>query len=469
MPSPIEILPAELFLRVVGNLRHHDLAVLMRVSHGFNALVEPLLWTRIEFHGVNFHEHYIHKQLRDEEFARQRPYNTNPEDRPLKKSSLNGVYYDTDEEKFEKVVKFLRTIQDLESQDSARAKHLKGLVRWLCLPVDKSIFTDGHYVRSEDIRNLEEKDIWNTLASFTSIEYFELSAYWTGPYNTVPFRHPAQPLPNLHTLRLRGYVPLDFAKYMLESAPTITEMQLGILDAPISTMGECNPPPPVPEKYKHLSEEELWELDVDDYEDFSTEYTAPRPLPCLSPEIALKFASLTKLYLCRPCDPGDDELCMTHSKRSAQRILNEWVFLLRATQKTLVHLTFDHRPATEENAPDGTTNTEFMRYYCNGPGYHEFVETVLAVLLELEWPALKIVWLFGFEWDGREVDDEDSPPHAYECQGVDLPGQLKNRLPTVEVHSALGRRMIIWNDDGETISGGDVLDCGNGFSDDEED
>jgi hypothetical protein len=73
MSSLLYGLPTELLLHILTFIHHDDLAIVARLSRYFQGIVEPVLWTKIEFHSPLFHEHYIHKQLREEQVALQRP------------------------------------------------------------------------------------------------------------------------------------------------------------------------------------------------------------------------------------------------------------------------------------------------------------------------------------------------------------------------------------------------------------
>ena len=50
------------------------LTKLNRDSKAYNKLIEPVPWTKVELHGFGFDEDNIHKPLREEEAALQRPY-----------------------------------------------------------------------------------------------------------------------------------------------------------------------------------------------------------------------------------------------------------------------------------------------------------------------------------------------------------------------------------------------------------
>lgn len=499
MPSPLDILPTELFLHVVSFLRHQDLVLLSCVSRNFQKTIEPVLWSKIELHRPLFHEDYAHKVLRENEAVLERFYHY-PHENVMKDDNKNTKAWDSpwkhewERKSDQKVTEFLWNFEEKMMSDRARAEYLASLVRWLCLPVLGTY--RGNY---EFDRDGAKFDPWNALAMFTNLEYLEVSAFWEQPRLVEPFKVPQHPAPKLHTLKLRGYVPAEFVRYLCQSAETIMELHLGILDAPIGSLlfePRRNPPPPGPggsdakgdleeEEAKGQPKDEIMEVPEDEGEerrenkpggeseneeqdeDLEQEQIAPRPLACLTPSIISKFTSLTTLYLYRPSQSieiTDDMGDIYVSVKSDTQILREWASLLRATRKTLKEVTLEQKPVANENEPDGTGNNEFMMLYCHGPGYQRFVDIVLPVLLEdAVWPALHSIRLFGFESYGMSYA-------GYEPEeGVDLMKQLKNRFPGVEVHSELGRRMLFLEETGEVEGYGDVLDCLNGFSDSEND
>lgn len=492
MSSLLDVLPAELLLHVLTFLRHADLALLARLSQQYQAIVEPILWTKIEFHSPSFHEHYMHKQLKEEE-APQRPYHQyiiKPPDNDNQTLAYGG--YEKDEEYHYKVRKFLKVLQNDHKGDQKRVDDLAGHVRWLCLPVNGM---------SANWR--EKSDPWNALAVLKNLEYLEISAFWKPLEEVVPFSSSSHTLLKLSNLKLRGYIPAEFVDYLLRSASTITNLEMGLLDVPLGyvepeysppplsptpTQSDGNEdmadpdaseevgnsPPPYPVQLEDVENvEEAVEASVmnEDIDSFGAAI-APRSLACLEPSTISQFTSLNRLYLCRPSEAEDQSDYMTvttevfTSVRADRQILDEWAALLRAVRNTIVHLTFDQRPVGDENAPDGTGNDVFVFLYNHGPGYHRFVEYVLPVLLgDGEWPALKSIQLFGFEWDGRKLEDGWYTVRTGE--GVDIDKQLQQRFPNVAVFSALGKRMLFTSDTGEVDSGGDVLDTSNSFSDSE--
>jgi hypothetical protein len=476
MPSPLDVLPTELYLHVFSFLRHDDLANLVRVSHRYQTVIEPMLWTRIEFHRQSFHVDYAHKELKEEERALHRPYQTHPGTIFDHGNSELAQWYfhrQMDNDRNEKMKSFLNLFdpRNVDTSDSVRIEYLAGQIKWLCLPV-VCVDTD------EEID--ERWNWWNVLSRFRNIEYLEISADWTdpddwtAPHPVVPFQAPQWTMEKLHTLKIRGHVPIEFVQWACRSAPTIKELQLGLLDAPVGSSlypTRSNPPPSlpsIPSEYEGMTEEEMNDLDdVENLQD--AEETAPRALATLTEAITMQFTNLERLNFIRPAearDPDADSFRETFvSIKSEMNILNEWAMILKATRNTLRDIMLEQRPFAVESEAESTSNKEFMQYYCHGPGYQRFLQVVLPVLLEdADWPALRSIRLFGFEYhdkihhgNGTGNIGESSLP------GVDLVRQLKERFPEVSVQSGTGRRMLFVPQTGEVESGGDVLDCQNSF------
>lgn len=451
MPSSLDILPAELFLRVLTYLSPGDLVRLILVSGQYQNYIEALLYNEIELHPPGFHENYAHKALRKNEVALQRPYHFPPSwgSRPaISDYQLYDYHVHLEEVHETKVKLFLGQFVEGTEQSKARAEHLAGLVHWLCLPVE-GLYTGvaGHRFNP-----------WNAIAKFTNLQYLEISGFWKTTDVAQPFVQPAHSLLKLRTIKLRGYVPIDFVRYACANPESVIDLQLGILDVPVGSNqnGDRHSRPlPVADFEKTV-------------ENFDHEQIAPRGLACLTSEIIPRLSSLACLYLIRPAQAKEAseerEFGLYTSARSDVELLNEWASVLRIARKTVTHVTLEQRPVGEELELDRKDNYEFMITYCHGPGYKRFVEIVLPVLLEdEEWPNLHSIRLFGFEPDSTGVLQSS---YLEEVDGgVDLVEQLQKRFPSVEVASCLGRRMLFQEDSGETLYGGDVLDSNGGFSD----
>ncbi|KAF2707477.1 hypothetical protein K504DRAFT_457968 [Pleomassaria siparia CBS 279.74] len=435
MASPIECLPNELSLLFTEYLLHGDLALLSRVSKHFQAIIEPILWTKVELHSPSFHEHYIHKELQETEKALHRPYQFD--------HAVETEYRsDRDSHHDKKALLFVNVLNNRHNSDPGRIRHLAGLVRWLCLPV-ANMYSEEDGVGA-----------CSALASLANLEYLEISAFWNPPYKPVPFSAFPDPLSKLRTLKLRGYVPGEFVSYVYQSASTITELELGLLVHPAG-LEMCQG-----------AEEYLLSCARAEERDESGKYVVYVEA-YMAPTIH-QFTSLTRLYLCRPTPIEEDQdahffdFCgfsdFPSIISSEFGVLDEWATLLQATRNTLVHVTLDHRPVGDEYEPRNTSNIEYMIENCHGDGYFQFVDTVLPVFLhEQDWPALQTIQLFGFECDNLD--------HPLYEQGFDIDKQLQERFPNVRVTTGIGKRILYQYDTGTVVDWGDVLDSPDGFSD----
>ncbi|KAF2874994.1 hypothetical protein BDV95DRAFT_564076 [Massariosphaeria phaeospora] len=415
MTSPFQSLPNELLLNTFERLRHDDLAKLMRVCTAFHKLVEPLIWTKIEFHRPNFHEDFVCQELSEEEEAFERPYQQRdpaealspiPDDYVIMNIGVETRYN-------KKVIEFFQSLSTAST--NGRFEHLANLIRWICLPIHGEGYLEN------------QPDVWNTLAAFRNLEYLEVSAFWTR-YDMPSLIRPSNRMSKLKTIKLRGNIPREFVRHVCQSANSITALQLGVLAR--------QPEPFVSTRARStLSPSALEELSN----------SAP-PLACLTPSIISKFTSLTCLYLCRPTQAMEKEAGFDRDSENCcngveNRILREWASVLRATKGTLAHITLDHRIIVAETRRDGmhqrkASNREYMERIRNGPGYSRFVKTVLPVLLEhADWPALKAIRILGFERSPQSGDHSDTV-------SIHVDRQLEERFPGVRVTSTLGRRMV---------------------------
>ncbi|KAJ6497309.1 hypothetical protein C8R45DRAFT_1071948 [Mycena sanguinolenta] len=428
----------ELQAHICGFQDYHNLTVLMRVNKSLSRLVEPMLYSQVELHAPDYHEYYRYPSEIDSIPNEHRKYWTEapvyPELKELRAS------YKTDS--------FMTLFQDTDASGPPRARReaLAKHVRLLCLEL------------SLENSDTHAADPFGIIASFQNLAHLELTMNWPYPHQIwnkaardfLAKSHP--PLENLHTLRLRGYLPKEFVQYLCRGTTGILDLELAVLDRPIgSTLvgNRMNPP----RKRKSEGYEDDDDDDEDDDEDDTNENSdaenfkheeciAPRALAALGDvNLDRQFPYLARLRLCRPAESlrrrSFQDVYVSVASDIA--ILKEWAALIGAARGTLEHLILDQRPFAEEIEQDSTGDEEFLRTYAYGPGYDRFVKYALPVLIEdgAEWPQLKSVHLHGF--------DDDAVDQSHRLLEV-----VAARFGPVGVvvRSDLGRRMVYEDDDG---------------------
>ncbi|KAG9190337.1 hypothetical protein G6011_08425 [Alternaria panax] len=443
MASPMGQVPTDIFACIVEYLSRDDLCTLGRVAKAYHIVVQPLLWTVIEMHGADFHVKTIHKALRAEE-AKDRmmsPYNTG--------LPVEEQYY-TDDQARSRGEEFLKKFSGDQARGTelrkGRKEELGALVRWLCLPTNTKA----------------PNALAKAFAHFVNLEHLEISMFWELNSGMDIFHTPLPGLQKLRTLKLRGYLPKKFVRWLLTEPGRIEELQLAILDRPVGSSNCFRANPPSLAKQKLEDMEDVTEDELAKAEEYqlmtSDEYIAPRALACLTPEIMSRLVSLKRLYLSKPSSGAiDDEGFLYFSTLCDKRILQEWNALLRATRNTLRHLTLDQRAVAYEDVADRSNNRSYMRQCSNGPSYARFVEMVLPALLESKsCPNLEVIRLFGFEAHEEGVDEFHRIHVDYPNSSIHVPGQLRAAFPNAEVLDYAGRRLVISNDSGEVQSGESV-------------
>ncbi|KAJ7825414.1 hypothetical protein B0H14DRAFT_3468601 [Mycena olivaceomarginata] len=444
--SRLDSLANELRMRICSFLRPHDLCALMRVNRAFHSLIEPMLYSKMELHRPGYHEHYQYPDAISS--GERRNYHENdagdyPEDTTWQDSRYTAQAFD-----------FLKVFENPDGDNiqpcvrTSRSQAIANQVRFLCLETD--LYHD------------EQKlvDPWGTVASFRNIEHLELTVGW--PYDYKDWDSAAQafasmdhpPLDKLRTVRLRGYLPKEFVRYVCQGATGITDLELALLDRPIgsSNANERKNPPP---GWKDIESE----VDGDAWLDGENEDTASDKDSDAEDYENEECCRAPRLTLRRPAEslnPGLDMQGVYVSLKSDLAILSEWAALIRATRSTLEHLVLDQRPFAEEIETDSTGDTEFLVHYPYGPGYERFVEYCLPALLEetAEWPNLKSIRLYGFDVPPEMAEKHSSP---IKPQKLGLQVEARFKPLGVDVRSGLGRRMLYEDDDGVVRSRGDGL------------
>lgn len=484
----LESLPPEIRARIFDFLNHDSLTRLMRANKALHQHVEPLIWTKIELHRPGYHEYYQYEEEFD--FAVNRDFHSNRLYHALNLDSyyLEDEYDRQDDAYCESAFWFFKTFTEaMSSADPWTRAHYKTLaqkVRFLCLTVELN--------RDE----LRIDNCWSVLALFQNLEHLELIVKW--PYDfhiwdaaTDAFQSEDHlPLTKLHTLHLRGYLPKKLVIYLCQRASTIEDLELALLDRPIGGINRyCreNPPPGPDEPSPDDDASSSSSIDISSSasdESFDHEQIAPRALAALlDTDLLNSFTSLTHLSLIRPAESskGDQhhhEPDVYVSPVSEQQILEEWRRLMAACRSSLEHLVIDQRPMAEEIEADSTGDAEDLILYPYGPGYRNFVERVLPILLgdeAAEFPKLKSIRLYGFDVpsDIEEGYLKRRPSRMTPLYriGETLVGKVEARFGAlgVNVECGLGRRMIYEDEDGTVRSigadgfGGRMIEANEAF------
>ncbi|OCK84547.1 hypothetical protein K432DRAFT_439995 [Lepidopterella palustris CBS 459.81] len=426
MTSRLGDLPIELFLNITSFLRHEDLSVLVRVSKAVHRVIQPLIWTNIELHPPEYHEKYDYLEARLEMGSTYRAYHAK---RP-------GEEWQDAFDYEQKSRSFVELCEYLLQSNPARLTELTTQVRSLCLVVDT-------YADEEPTRSC-----WNIFARFTNLESLEITGKWSWYNEFVAFDGTASPLTKLRVARIYGYVPREFIQYVLCSGSSLTKLEIGTLDAPISSSrfgdDRLNSPPGYSDPYESDSDDEAVPFGFraedlaleSDEEDLDENEVAPRPLIWVPDSLdQCQFLSLTSLWLCKPSEAHIGHgnwhyYTPTHSVRSDRRSLVDWVRLVRAVIPTLVNLTFEHRLVGPEIESESTTSKEFIEIYGYGPGDERFKELVLPMLEEeVSWPALKRLAFYGI-LVGKKAPQgvKEKVTNHFSSLGVDVQFYLGKRM-----------------------------------------
>ncbi|CAI6331700.1 unnamed protein product [Periconia digitata] len=333
-----------------------------------------------------------------------------------------------------------------------RIRQLGSLVTWLCL--------------SFCSERLEICDFWNPFRNFVNLEHLELFADWGRPRKLVPFSAPEYGLTQLRTLKLRGYLPMEFVQWLLNEPAHVEELQLCVLDFPGIHCGGHGEPEQFFEAIPpHMRDQVVMDAIEDRrrlrglarFADYQDKAIAPRSLACLSFDTIRRFKKLNKLYLYKPAAGRDhDDLEVYFSVSSEFRILLEWRDLILATRNTLEYIIFDQRPVCDLRESDD--QAEIVCEVSHGDSYKRFVDIVLPTLIQGEtFPALRMIRLFGFE--PYEDDPCKEGPQEFELLGEseNVPALLQAAFPEAKITNHIGRPIFIHKKWGELYGGGDVL------------
>lgn len=383
----METVPDEVVGLIASNLPKHDITNLMRTCRRFDALLIHTLWARIEMHAEG---HHLALDLQYPQCAildGERPY----------------FHRDDYEPGYQPEV-FFQMLHRTALEDNNRLQLLCGRVRSLCTVVLPSWI--------EDSGNAPELSIWHIFANFINLESLEIygHCYSVADDETLPKIGDA-PLPQLRHVKLFGYIPRQFAAWLLGSRKTFQRLELGMLDRPISS--NCAPLEDAfqPLRSENLlveatdEEEDLYE--GSDYGSLDGECVVPRPLSGFFTEEIMNleigeggFPALKHLYLCQPsrCDYENSCRDYSWSTRAEKACLADWRRLLLMSSPTIEVLLLEQRPAAEEIESDTFGCFEYVDRAVRGAGVgSEALVEMITELVNMEelFPKLKKVYLYG--------------------------------------------------------------------------
>ncbi|KAH6645256.1 hypothetical protein BKA67DRAFT_107321 [Truncatella angustata] len=387
-------LPRELLLHIYSFLTPHDLAHIASASKSLGTLAEILIWDDIELHAPGYHESSC--ELKDP------PPVVPPEARRYHSNPGTWAYGGVLERKAASLFWML----DLAARsDLPRVKLLLSRVRSLCTVLDWMNCPDWVPQPPKVPEHPKLEFTWSIFPLFSNLERLELhgswEAYWDG--HGRAFDSSAPPLAALRSVKLFGYLPGNVVRYILRSAPTIENLQLGVLDAPVG----CNLAPsgrrqnPPPRRKGQLESDEDGDDETTDDDSLDGDEVAPRPLPLFHHGEMPAFPRLKLLHLCKPsqCDPAHYGNLMlgdvTYSQRSEEASLSDWSGLLRAAQGTLETLVLEHRVVAEYIEGDGMSMREFIEACSCGPAEDHFMDRIVPVFKEKAFANLRSVHMHG--------------------------------------------------------------------------
>ncbi|KAJ7825347.1 hypothetical protein B0H14DRAFT_3874464 [Mycena olivaceomarginata] len=398
----------------------HDLCALMRVNRAFHSLIEPMLYSKMELHRPGYHEHYQYPDAISS--GERRNYHENdagdyPEDTTWQDSRYTAQAFD-----------FLKVFENPDGDNIQPSKACRSLGHDCQLP---------------------------------NIEHLELTVGW--PYDYKDWDSAAQafasmdhpPLDKLRTVRLRGYLPKEFVRYVCQG-DGYHRLELALLDRPIgsSNANERKNPPPGWKDIESEVDGDAWldgenedtasdkDSDAEDYE--NEECVAPRALPTLLDsgiDLAAHFSYLSRLTLRRPAEslnPGLDMQGVYVSLKSDLAILSEWApsFAPPAALSSTSFSTSAPLPRKLRQTPLATLSSSSI----TPTGQDTSACGVLP-------PALLE--------ENRRMAEKHSSPIKPQKLGLQVEARFKPL--GVDVRSGLGRRMLYEDDDGVVRSRGDGL------------
>ncbi|KAK7428860.1 hypothetical protein QQZ08_004630 [Neonectria magnoliae] len=378
LQASLETFPNELLVYIAKLLSYHDLTQFGRTCKRLNTIVEPRIWTSIEFHNVSYHESSA--ELND-------PPPFVPTTQRAYHSTTGGRRGQGQREKAEKLVKML---QEYHAMNRNRLQELCSRVKHLCTGVESM------WGRGGDIL------VWYLLPYFTNLETLELHGdhVHDQSYEQAMEEIVRAPLPRLRFAKLFAYIPRGVARWVMKSGPTLERLEIGLLDRPISTSLSDNPyfKPLAEEKQNHDSDGDS--DDGSDYGSLDGEAVIPRPLGGLLPDdFEPDLPRLKVIYLLSTADSPKEHGYpeYTWSSRAQKSSFSDWRRLLLASSETLETLVLELRPGADYIEGNGMSEQEYLRQNQDGSINRAIVRLIGKLLADkAAFPALQQVYLYGF-------------------------------------------------------------------------
>ena len=414
-------LPTTIFSRLCLFSSCSDLVCLIRTCKVLRSVFEPILWSRVEWLPCTAHETSTIARSRDGTILHRPQYQmieTTRPDQLLERCQLAAQSW-------------FNKLSQLHSKAPSRTQELCAHTRFLSAPIGNL---------SKGVQRPDDVCAYATLSYFSNLVVLELTVDWQ-PHKSSTFSVPAPgAFPKLSRIKLYGYVPQQLVQCILSDSSPLQDIDIGLLDEPIpgEEYASRRLGSPVTDDVQQNN------LDVDDLMLFP-DNVAPRPLVWF-PDAGTSFPFLSYLRLCRPTEMDPSEFVwgrIHHSVRAEVACLEGWARLLEVVSPTIQHLVLDQRPVAHEDALEGGSSDEFMRFYSQ-PSSRRSLDMLGRLLREVEFPCLSRIDLAGvLTKEPLSSVDEQLRLHI-----VDLCHEKQ-----IALHFSLSKRCIFYTEDGVVYSG----------------
>lgn len=346
-----------------------------------------------------------------------------------------------------------------------------------------------------------------------NLEILELHAEWPGAqYEPTPFDGNLPILSRLRFAKLFGYIPQDFARYViLGSALTLERLELGLLDRPVSQYWRknqgANCPLPSERVDRGMSVDHRFSQsvgadgEVEDSGDFdrdneddgdhssnadsngnsdrnssadygslngedseTLDYLAPRPLGVLIPnasssasgsgrQLFVTFPKLKHLYLCKPVEGevGNSIYQVLYSSRARMACACDWSLLLCGAKEMLETLVLEHRTCVVAPEEIFVPSAHMIKHYSDGWDESYFVDMIVPILFSERggFERLRRISLYGI-FVGENSSMKERNELVALCQRKNI--QCEGHIGTIcefQIHNGLSWWVNRGDDDEE--------------------